>query len=149
MISLEELRNFHIFKSLTDDELSFIREIAKREEFEPGERLIEENSEASKLFLILEGRVSIKKKGNFSQREMVIDDGIPGESFGWSAIVAPHTYTADVITTERSVFLSIDSGALRNIFEQNKDIGYKVMTQIASIISSRFRKIIGLFVSYI
>jgi CRP-like cAMP-binding protein len=149
MIALEELRKFHLFKGLTNKELGIIRDIAKREEHEAGDRFIVENDDASKLYLVLEGRVSIKKKGGFSQRETVIDDGLPGEIIGWSAIVGPHTYTADVITTERSVFLSIDSTALLNIFEHNKDIGYKVMTELASVISSRFRKVIGLFVSYI
>jgi len=148
MVSVDELRKFHIFNRLTDDELEYIRTIIKKEMYETGERVIEEKSEATKLFLVLEGRASIKKKGSFGKREMVIDDAIPGEIFGWSAIAEPHSFTAAVITTERSVFLTIDSKALLDLFEKNKDIGYKVMTEIASVISVRFRKVIGQFVSY-
>ncbi|MFC2163954.1 cyclic nucleotide-binding domain-containing protein [Acidobacteriota bacterium] len=149
MVSLDELRKFHIFSRLTDKELENILPIIKKEKYETGKRVIEEKSEAPKLFLVLEGRASIKKRGGFGKREMVIDDALPGEIFGWSAIAAPHTYTAAVITTERSVFLTIDSNSLLNLFEQNKDIGYKVMAEIASVISSRFRKVIGQFVSYL
>ena len=148
MVSIIELRQFNIFKRLTDSELEIIRGLVDKEEHEAGERVIEEKSEATKLYLVLEGRASIKKRGGFGKREMVIDDALPGEIFGWSAIAAPHTYTAAVITSERSVFLTIDSNSLLNLFEQNKDIGYKVMAEIASVISSRFRKVIGQFVSY-
>jgi CRP-like cAMP-binding protein len=134
---------------LTDAELDRIRDIVRKEEHEAGERVIEENVEATKLYLVLKGRASIKKRGDFGRREMVIDDAIPGEIFGWSAIAEPHTYTADVIATEKSTFLTIDSKALISLFENNKDIGYKVVAEIASVISSRFRKVIGQFVSYI
>lgn len=149
MVSANELRKFNIFKRLTDTELENIRDIVKKEEHEIEKRIIVENSEASKLYLVLEGRVSIKKRGDSGRREMVIDDAIPGEIFGWSAVVEAHIYTADVITTERSVFLTIDSSALRSLFERNKEIGYKVMTEMVSVISSRFKKVIGLFVGYI
>jgi len=149
MVSVIELRQFNIFKRLTDSELEIIREIVNKEEHEANERVIEEKSEAKKLYLVLEGRVSIKKRGDFGRREMVIDDAISGEIFGWSAIAEPHSFTAAVITTERSVFLTIDSKTLIDLFEKNKDIGYKVMAEIASVISSRFRKVIGQFVSYI
>lgn len=148
-VTEKELRRFNIFKRLTDSELEIIQEIVSKEKHEAEERIIEEKSEATKLYLVLEGRASIKERGSFGKREMIIDDALPGEIFGWSAIAEPHTYTAAVTATERSVFLTIDSKTLLDLFEKNKDIGYKVMAEIASVISSRFRKVIGQFVSYI
>jgi len=149
MVSIKDLQNFNIFKNLSDDDLKLIAPITKKEQFEAGVRVIDENSVASKLFLVLEGRVSIKKKGAFGKREMIIDDAVPGEIVGWSALAKPHISTAVVIATERSVFYTIDSAALRELLEHNTDIGYKVMKEMTSIISSRFRKVIGQFVGYI
>jgi CRP-like cAMP-binding protein len=149
MVSIKNLRTFEIFKHLSDAELKLISPFTKKEEFEAGMRIIEENSVASKLFLVLEGRVSITMKGDFGKREMVIDDAVPGEIFGWSALAEPHISTAAVFATEPSIFLTIDSAALRQFLEQNKDIGYKVMKEMTSVISSRFRKVIGQFVGYI
>jgi len=148
-VTEQELRQFNLFRRLTDNELELIRVMVSREEYQANERVFEEKSEARKLYLVLEGRVSIKTKGDFGRREIVIDDAIPGEIFGWSAIAEPHTSTATVITMERSAFLTLDSQTLIDLFEKNPDIGYKVMAELALVISSRFRKVIGQFVSYI
>jgi len=112
---------------------------AKKEEYAPDKRIFEEKSIASKLYLILKGKVVIRKKSDLGPGQITIDTVGPGEFFGWSSIAEPHTFTAAAHTAEESEFLTIKSDVLRDLFKKNNHIGYSVMTEIASVISSRFR----------
>ena len=61
MVKGEKLRQFAIFKGLTDNELENIAEIAKKHEFPGEKRIFEEKSIATHLYLLLKGKVVIKK----------------------------------------------------------------------------------------
>ena len=133
MVMNEELRQFKIFQDLTDTELQNIAEIAKR--------IFEEKSIASNLYLVLKGKVVIRKKSDLGPGQITIDTVEPGEMFGWSSITEPHKFTAAAHTAEESEFLAINSDVLRDLFKKNNHIGYRVMTEIAAVISSRFRSL--------
>jgi len=137
----EELRQFKIFQDLTDTELQNIAEIAKKVEFEAEKRVFEEKSIASDLYLVLKGKVVIRKKSDLGHGQITIDTIEPGEIFGWSSTTEPHNFTAAAHTTEKSELLTIKSDVLRDLFKKNNHIGYRVMTEIASVISSRFRSL--------
>jgi CRP-like cAMP-binding protein len=139
MVTNEELRQFKIFQGLTDSELQNIAEIAKKEEFPAEKRIFEEKSIASNLYLLLHGKVIIKKKSDMGHGQIIIDTIGPGEIFGWSSITEPHNFTAAAHTVEESELLTISSDVLRDLFKKNNHIGYRVMNEIASVISSRFR----------
>ena len=146
MIPLEDLKKFQIFKCLSDYELENIREIAKKEELDADRKVFSEKSIASRLYLILKGRVVIKMRGVSSNNQLPIDTIGPGEIFGWSAVAEPHTFTAAAQTLEKSEFLVINSDVLRDLFKKNNHVGYKVMSEIASVISSRLRNLSQKFV---
>jgi len=139
MGKIEDLRQFAIFKELTDIELQNIAEIVKKHEYPADKRIFEEKSIASNLYLLLKGKVVIKKKSDLGQGQIIIDTIKPGEIFGWSSISEPHNFTAAAHTVEASEFLTISSDVLRDLFKKNNHIGYRVMTEIATVISSRFR----------
>jgi len=141
MVMNEELRQFKIFQDLTDAELQNIAEIAKKVEFGAEKRIFEEKSIASNLFLVLKGKVVIRKQSDVGPGQITIDSVGPGEMFGWSSITEPHNFTAAAHTAEESEFLAINSDVLRDLFKKNNHIGYRVMTEIASVISSRFRSL--------
>ena len=67
MVKSEELRRFAIFQGLTDNELQNIAEITKKQEFPGEKRIFEEKSIASHLYLLLKGKVVIKKKSEAGQ----------------------------------------------------------------------------------
>jgi CRP-like cAMP-binding protein len=141
MVMNEVLRQFEIFQDLTDTELQNIAEVAKKVDFEAEKRIFEEKSIASDLYLVLKGKVIIRKKSDVGPGQITIDTVGPGEMFGWSSITEPHNFTAAAHTAEDSELLTIKSDVLRDLFKKNNHIGYRVMTEIASVISSRFRSL--------
>ena len=147
MVTIEELKKFPIFQCLSDFELENIQEITKKENFDADRRVFEEKSIATNLYLVSKGRVVIKMRGDSGNDQLPIDTIGPGEIFGWSAVAEPHTFTAAAHTLEKSEFLVINSDVLRDLFKKNYHIGYKVMREIASVISSRLRSLNQKFVN--
>jgi len=141
MISREELKGFEIFEGLTDDELECIREIAKKEVYEAEKRIFEENSLAINLYLVLKGRVIIQMRASKYKERVPIDVIEQGEIFGWSAVTEPYTFTAAAFTMMPSELVVINGDLLRDLFRKNNHIGYLVMSRIASVISSRLRRL--------
>ncbi|HDJ23004.1 MAG TPA: Crp/Fnr family transcriptional regulator [Candidatus Aminicenantes bacterium] len=141
MIDLATLRKFDIFKGLTDAELENIQSIAKLEKFKANTRVFEEDSLAMKMYLVLKGRVEIRLKKAAGFMPITIDVVGPGEIFGWSAVTNPFTFTAGAWTVADSELVAINGEVLRKIFKINNHLGYKVMMQIAAVISKRFRSL--------
>ncbi|MGD9345217.1 MAG: cyclic nucleotide-binding domain-containing protein [Candidatus Aminicenantes bacterium] len=141
MVSIEELRAFDIFSGLTDSELDSVRELAKKVEFEEDKRIFEEKSQATDLYLVLKGHVEIRMRADKGRSQMPIDTIGQGDIFGWSSVTEPHTLTAAAWTLEKSELLVLKGEDLRDLFKKNNHIGYLIMMEVASVISSRLRNL--------
>ena len=147
MITDDDLRNFEIFEDLTDAELENIAGIAKKESYEANNRIFEEKSWARNLYLVVDGQVEIRMKGEKGGEQLPIHEAGPGEIFGWSAVTEPHAFTAAAWTKEKSEILVFEGQVLLDLFKKNNHIGYKVMSKVASVISSRLRGLNQKFVN--
>jgi CRP/FNR family cyclic AMP-dependent transcriptional regulator len=141
MVSIEELRTFDIFGGLTDTELDSIRELAKKVEYGQGQRIFEEKSQATKLYLVLKGQVEIRMRADKGHEQMPIDTVGRGDIFGWSSVTEPYTLTAAAWTVEKSELLVLKGEDLRDLFKKNNHVGYLIMIEVASVISSRLRSL--------
>lgn len=148
LVSLDELRQYEIFKDLTEAELENIKEIAKREVYNPGIRIFEEKSLATNLYVVSEGEVEIGMRSEKSTEPIPIDTVSSGEIFGWSAVTEPFTFTAAAKTLRKSKLLVFDGKQLLDLFKKNNHIGYKMMRKISSVISARLRQLRKRFVEF-
>jgi len=138
-VDLATLRQFEIFRELNDRELENFLEIAQESVYEEGQRIFEEKSIALNLYLVLEGEVAIKMKGDSLKDPMTLDRVGPGETFGWSSLAEPHTFTASACALHKTKLIVFRGDWLRDLFKKNNHIGYRVMSEIASLISRRLR----------
>jgi len=141
MIKTEELKKFKIFKDLSDSEANIIGEKASKEVYQEGKYIFAEKSLATNLYLVLKGRIEIRMSSADDVPELTIDKAGPGEIFGWSSVTNPHTFTAAAWAAERSEVIAIQGEVLLNYFKLNNELGYKVMRQIANLISKRLRRL--------
>lgn len=139
MVNIEQLKKFKIFKELNERELELIANIAKEETDEAGARIFEEKALARNLYLILEGKIEIKIHCAGDERVVVIDQIEPGEIFGWSAVTEPYTFTAAAWTLEKTKLIVLKGERLKELFEKNNHLGYRVVKEIASVISRRLK----------
>jgi CRP-like cAMP-binding protein len=141
MVSIEELKRFEIFNGLTDSELSSIGELAKKEEYGEGIRIFEEESQATDLYLVLKGQIEIRMRADKGLEQLSIETVGQGDIFGWSSVTEPYTLTAAAWTVENSELLVLNGKVLRDLFKMNNHIGYMIMMEVASVISSRLRNL--------
>lgn len=138
MVDREKLKSFKIFRDLNERETELIAGIAREETYELGERIFAEKALATTLYLTLEGKVEIKISGDRS-KQVVIDRVGPGEIFGWSAVIEPYTFTAAAWTSEKTKLIALRGERLKELFVKNNHIGYRVIKEIAVVISRRLK----------
>jgi predicted RNA-binding Zn-ribbon protein involved in translation (DUF1610 family) len=140
MVDVEELRGFELFVNLDGKELAKLARIGSHEELGAGSGVLAEGEPAATVYMVVDGRVSVTMKSRRGQ-EAVIDEIGPGEMFGWSAVLDDRTFTAAVRTVEDSTLLAFDGDRLRRLFADSPRIGYRIVTNIALVISTRLTKL--------
>lgn len=140
VVEPEMLRKFKIFEELNDRELEQIAETGKIEELGEGARLTEAGFTATNLYLIVEGQVGVSVRGP-EGKELRADELGPGQLIGWSSLVGPYIYTATATTLKNTTLIIFSGSKLRQIFEINNHIGYRVLKGMGNVISRRIAQI--------
>ena len=136
MISTELLRHYTFFGTLDDSQLKEIAAISQDERFEKGTTLFEEGQPAETLYFLVEGSISLyfiieEKYHPRGRKEFMVGEINPGEVFAISGLIEPYVYTSTARVDRASRVVMIQAKALRRMLDDNCDIGYKVMCQIA------------------
>jgi CRP/FNR family cyclic AMP-dependent transcriptional regulator len=142
MVNALVLKGFELFKGLDDSELVKIAELCSEHAMTAGEIVITEGKRARDLRLCRSGKVDIlmwvPEPWN---KHVVVHSAEAGEAFGWSALVAPYTYTASAECMEAGEEIRINGSALLDLFGQNPRMGFVVMSNLACEISARLHQI--------
>lgn len=136
MISPELLRNFPHFSGVSYECLKDIAMIGSEREFDSEETLFREGNLATHLCLMLSGEVSIVYRLG-DDREVVADNLIKGDAFGWSAILEPHQMTASCRGAKSGKFIAIEAEELRRICEENIACGYQIVREVSKTLRDR------------
>ena len=136
MVDVEELRRFELFANLDDKELAELAKIGLPETLGADSEVLAEGEAASTVYVVADGKVNVTMKSRKGQ-EAVIDEVGPGGMFGWSAVLDDQTFTAAVRTIEDSTLLAFDGDRLRQLFAENHRIGFRIVSNIALVISTR------------
>jgi CRP-like cAMP-binding protein len=141
MVSTELLRRYPLFAGQSNymlDEIAMLsNEVTKSE----GEWLFQENEEATKLYLVLDGAVALTLFVylNGEQQHLATSHSLGrNEIVGWSSIVTPHQYKLGAKAVKESRLLEIDALPLRQLLDDNPEYGYLFLSQIAEVVSERF-----------
>ena len=142
MVTVQRLKEFELFKGVTDSDLKRIADLCQVQALHEGDRILEEGTRATNLHICCSGKVDIvtwvKKPWNKYVR---IHQALPGEVFGWSALVAPYNYSASAICTEEGEEIRIRGTDLLSLLHQNPHLGYTIMENLAADIGTRLVQI--------
>ena len=138
MLSESVLKGFELFNGLDDSQLSEIAKLCHIHTLEEDHLIFKEGNRAENIHLCRSGKVDItiwtREPWN---KSIVVHRVGQGELFGWSALVAPYTYTASAECVELGEEIRITGHELLNMMDKHPSVGYRIMTNLDTDISAR------------
>ena len=138
MVNIQVLKKIGLFKGLDDSELAKIVELCHERTLDAGALYFAQGNNATELHLCRSGKVDIIVRLREPWGiEVTVYTVREGGIFGWSSLVEPYTYSASAKCVERTEDICIKAAALTKLFEQNPNVGYVLMRNLAAVINSR------------
>ena len=134
---IERLQRQELFGLLTPKEVERLSSGAGVVKLGQGERAYAEGMPASHLFVLLKGRVELRRptKGGLS---LLVDDIDEGGVFGVSSLTGGERYLLNAECVEDSEVLKVDSRVLRRILDGNPAVGYSIQGRVSQIFFKRY-----------
>ncbi len=140
-VTRQALQETEIFRGFTKQELTEIAKLCYEESHADCVNLFEEGGPAKKLYLIVEGKISLEKRVQLgrsgSSRRATVSIQGPGQVIGWSSLVPPLVYTMTGVCLEPVKLLVIDGDDLRQLMNRDSKVGLKLMDAIAALVKER------------
>ena len=130
-----------LLKGLTPGQAAQVTALGTRVRLPSGAALFELGAHADHLYVVERGRISLTLPMQVCKREqdVLIEERVPGQALGWSALIAPHRFTLKAAALLDSEVLAIPSGALVEFLNAHPDIGYVVIRNAAEMMGQRLQ----------
>jgi CRP-like cAMP-binding protein len=134
---IEKLQSHELFGLLTPKEVERLSNASGIVKLKKGEKFYSEGVPASNLFVLLNGKVELRRptKGGLS---FLVDDVLGGGVFGVSSLTGGERYLLNAECVEDSEVLKVESRVLRNILDENPAAGYATQRRISQIFFKRY-----------
>jgi CRP/FNR family cyclic AMP-dependent transcriptional regulator len=142
MVSPELIRRYPYFSGLSIERINLLANIAEEVESGPGQYLQQEGEDINKVYIIIEGDVSLVTTLPQQGKEVVINTFGTGDVFGWTSLIPPYTAGAGAKSNTKCKLIEFDANKLREKFEEDYQFGYLMMIKIAQIIRERLDSIV-------
>jgi CRP-like cAMP-binding protein len=154
MVSIELLKRYPFFASLTNGQLKSLADSGEIFEVEAGYQFFQSGDELGTFYLVNGGRVAINIEvtdrsvnqplsnqltNNLINKEVTVSTLGTGEVFGWSALVPPYTSTASAKAIRSGRIVAFDCTKLRPIFKEDCQFAYLMLLKASQIIRQRMR----------
>jgi CRP-like cAMP-binding protein len=136
MISVEELKRYPHFSSMSNHYLKDIANISHEMTFKGGDQLFREGNTATHLMFIKSGEISIVYILG-DGREVIADTLVTGDTMAWSAVLTPHRLTASGVGNKDGSIIMVEAEGLRKLCDEHIEFGYSLMREIARTLRSR------------
>ena len=143
MINIDFLDKVQIFQDLNHEQLAKIIKFCEEAEFPPGTKLFEQGEDAVYLWIVKEGQVDLRfdVAGSTSSEENTISSISETGAFGWSSFTSPNKYRlSGYCTGQPCKLIKVEREGLRQLFEKDPDMGYAVISNVATVVGTRFHE---------
>lgn len=134
---IERLQKHELFGLLSPNEINRLSTACGVAKLKEGDRVCSEGVPASHLFVLINGRVELKRPTKEGPN-ILVDDLIAGSIFGISSLMGTDRYLLNAECTEDSEVLKIENKVLRQILDENPVVGYAVQRRVSQIVFNRY-----------
>jgi len=143
MKSLDFLEKVDTFSDLDDDQLTAVQGCCEVAEFKRGEQIFAIGETPEYFWIVREGQVNLSwdLPDGLALPDTTITTLSEGMPFGWSSLVPPYKYRLSAHCASRSCkVIMIKNGCLTQLFKDDAELGYKVMSKIMIVAGQRFHQ---------
>ncbi len=137
----QALQRCQVFSTLDDAALDAVAASLIEKELEAGTTIFREGEPAVELLILREGKVALQMAASPAEallsRRITVDVIGANEIVGWSAVVEPFRYTLSGVCLQDTRALSISGSKLRWLMEDNRSIGFEILTGLSRVIATR------------
>jgi CRP-like cAMP-binding protein len=136
-MAVEKLEKHEVFRLLNPKEMERLSNASGVVKLKKGDKVYSEGIPASHLFVLLEGRVELRRP----MREgpgFLVEDLAEGGLFGVSALMGTDRFLLNAECVEDSEVLKIEGQVLRQILNENPVVGYATQRRISEIFFKRY-----------
>lgn len=138
--NLELLKRSDIFGGLTDEQLARVMDLAEPQVFAEGQVVLEEDQRGTHCYFMTAGRVDIEIRPPYAGRgPQKIATVKTGEMFGELSLVDGFLRSATARAIEPTEVMAFANARLEALMEEDPRIGYRIMRNIANVLSARIR----------
>jgi CRP-like cAMP-binding protein len=127
------------FANLNDKQLADVESCCKIQQFPRGSVIYQQNTQASKMYIILEGMVSLDDVVDIATSISYERRG-PKGIIGTASMLGLKLYSLTATCLEPTQVIAIDIPCLEKICEQDYKIGFIVMSEVAFILFQRYER---------
>ena len=132
-----------LFHGLTEDEFKKVANLFYYRRYTAGEYLFHEGNPGSALFYIKSGQVMIQKTiqdtPNGEKHDIIIATLSEGNMFGEMSLMDDSPRSTDAVCSQDSEVLMLFRSEMQGLFKKVPVIGYKIMSNLAWILSGRLK----------
>ena len=141
------LSNSELFKGLEEKSIERIALLQKEEKYKPGEYIFQQGDLGNRIYIIIEGHISLERKMDLGTRKGNMVIGMLGKwrAFGcWSCLLGEtQSLMSSAICRKNAKLLSFDGSELRAIMLSEAEIGFHIMERICFLLRDRVRGAYG------
>lgn len=124
------------FRKLNREQQELLQPLFKQVNNSAGSTLFEQGDKAKHLFLVIGGEVIIRFKPDDGPA-ILVTSVKKGGIVGWSAALGNRNYTSCALCKSDTQLLRVSGKSLRNLCNQNPDMGFLILESLANVIASR------------
>ena len=130
-----------LVKDLPADDAAGLLALGTRINLSSGGELFRLGSEATSVYVIERGRISLTLPMQVLGRgeDILVEERLPGQTVGWSALIPPHKFTLKATAPLATEVLAFSRAALLEHFSARPGIAYVVTRNLASVIGQRLQ----------
>ncbi|WP_197528012.1 Crp/Fnr family transcriptional regulator [Posidoniimonas polymericola] len=135
-VTADSLKNLKVFSAVPKDELQQVAELCEEVQIPAGSVLFRQNEEASDVYVIVDGEVSLVVCDAISACRQI---GVAraGELVGWSSVLERRLLTDMACANTAVTALKIDGSALLDYCQSHTKFGFELMRMTALTIAER------------
>ncbi|GAI38481.1 unnamed protein product, partial [marine sediment metagenome] len=145
LVSIKEtLKHSDLFQGLSDDELVKVLPLCHEEAYEAGVVTSPEGTICRIMYVIQSGKVAVEvtvRIGRGTEGSATIDVITQGNCFGYPGLIGPNILCTRARTLERTKVIALNAAELKRLLEDNPEMGYKVVSNLAKVVCSRLQSI--------